>query len=216
MLNLVKKDIRLNRLVLLIFLVAGLVCIPIEIIRKGGTLFFALFIQVILCHVLFITSRQSAQTEKENRLLNTLPLSRWSIVTGKYLFYFLCALGNALWLTLIALFMALMGMPGVISPYMQFMMMATGIIYFTFMLPVSYCSPQYTGAVALIVYLVVIFIPSKLPRWLGTGEVDFPQIIGSFAHKLGGLLLPLIVVLLILLSLGSLMVSQNAYKKAEF
>ena len=128
----------------------------------------ALFIQVILCHVLFITSRQSAQIEKENRLLNTLPLSRWSIVTGKYLFYFLCALGNALWLTLIALFMVLMGMPGVISPYMQFMMMmATGIIYFTFMLPVSYCSPQYTGAVALIVYLVVIFIPSKLPGMAG-------------------------------------------------
>lgn len=217
MIHLIKKDIRLNRLVLLIFLLADLVIIPVILEERAAALVFgALFIQVILCHVLFTMNRQNARGAKENRLLIALPVNRRNIVLGKYLFCLLCVLANAAWLCLITLTVSLLGGPMLMPVLVQFLMMvAIGIVYFIFMLPISYAAPQYASVVALVVYLAVIVLPSKLPEWLGN-EADFSQMMMGFAVKLGGFVLPVIVVFIILFSLASLRISQSAYQRAEF
>lgn len=166
--NLVKKDLVINRNLLLFAALFGWALVPLASVKTGGELFGALYLQILVVHLLHMFGRGTGQMRRESVLLNSLPLKKSSIVTGKYTFLLLCCVANALYLSLISAAMPFFGVTPTLPLWPLFLILSlAGILYAAILLPFSFLSPPIASVATVVFYFVVTLIPQQIPRWFG-------------------------------------------------
>lgn len=219
MIHLIKKDLLLNRWLMLIGLAFGLILLPTSLFGTGDTFFFVTFINTVFIYLIFTMNRQAVLLSRENRLLLTLPLTRAKIVVAKYLFFFLCALCYPVYLSLIISFFPLFGAELIVPVMLQWSMLAMfGLLYYAMMLPLSFLNPRYSAWAGMLVYLGILILPQKLPALLGMGEDPgaFVRMLSQLVLRLQGWTLPVLALVVLAFYALSGRVSLWLYRKASF
>lgn len=217
MISLVKKDIVVNRSFTIIAFVMGLILVPIGVKKPEFMICAAIFIQLILTHLIYNMNQQSSGQKKENMLLNSLPLNRNKIVAGKYLYNGLIIVVNAVFLTLITWILYLFGFSGEISLLFQMILLITiGLIYFIVSLPISFASPKLGILFSFLIYLAILNLPSRLSKHMDAAKEILSGFIVNIVSATGAWIIALISVLILALMIFiSLRISQVMYRRKE-
>ncbi|MDI9520372.1 MAG: ABC-2 transporter permease [Bacillota bacterium] len=216
MFNLVRKELLTTRWVQLAGLVIGLALIPLYLTKPDSILTMILLSYLMYMHLVFNQSRYAAASRVDNLLLNSLPLTRRQVVTGKYCYVWLSAMVFSTYLCLIALFLTTIGLRLPLSILILCLLMAlVGILYHALLMPLSYLDARYGTWASMLIYMAIILLPQTL------GKGNFSPALNRFFTQLTTLIhgwnLPVfLIATLAVLGYTSIRISWRVYENAEF
>lgn len=213
---LIRKDWLVTRWVHLMALAFGLMAVVLGWSMPQSFPLIASFCQIIYTHLVFSTNQQAAVSKADNLLLNSLPLTRDRIVAGKYLFSVLCAVLYSVYLSLLAMLPAILGIGTMMPPQVIFLMLISmGVLYHILLMPIAYFNSRYAAFASMIVYLAILILPQRIGKGISGEQVS--AFLSNLSGALGGWAVPAMV-LAGVLALGylSYAVSCRLYRRAEF
>lgn len=218
MIPLIKKDFYLGRALYWVSGILGIAMVPLFIAWPEIGLFTSLFYQFILAHMMFNLARQGRTTPREDQLLISLPIGRDRIVSAKYAYCAIWAMGHPLYLTLMLALCRLLGLAVPASLVnMWVLLSAMALIYLTLMMPLSYFNQRYAAALSLLLYLAVLFLPQKLIQWFGSAADgrNLSERLFTALAGLGPWLMPLLLLAVLAVYLASMKLSQYFYRRQD-
>lgn len=218
MMHLIRKDLYLNRLLLWIAGILGIGMVPLCIAAPPIGLFAAVFYQFVLAHMVFNLGTSSRPKYREDQLLISLPIGRDRIVSAKYAYCALWAVGQPLYLSLLLALAKLLGLSVPIPLLNVWLLLSlVGMIFFSVMLPVSFFNVRYASLISLLMYLAALILPQNLPKWFAAGKENKALADGlvDSVSSLPPLVLPITLTCLALLYWGSMKLSQSLYRRLD-